>query len=374
MSVVSIIFLVFGIYSFLLTVSNILTLRKIKASPLLTKGPLISVCIPARNEEKNIGNCLESMMAQTYRNIEILVLDDDSSDKTAEIIREYMKKDSRIRYLKGKPLAGGWKGKTYAMQQMLDNSHGEYVFFTDADTIHTPKSISYGFSIASQYKADFISGYPKEDISNYGASLVVSAMCFNTCLFIPMALQQKLQKSAFAMSIGQYLFVRRSALLEIGGFDSFKDQIADDVNLVRTLVRHKHKAVFADLKEVLSCRMYSDFKPAFQGIGRSILGVIPAYLFPALILAILLLLASALSGITSLVLMFVLGYSQTLLFILIGSFLLWFSWMLGALFHGFPLKVAASQPLAFLMTVALYVYGLVKKKSNQKLTWKGREV
>ncbi len=106
------------------------------------KGPLVSVLIPARDEEKNIGRCLRSLSKQDYNNIEILVLDDDSSDGTGRIIEKFSKKDTRIRLIQGRSLDRGWKGKSYACHQLSREAAGEYYVFTDADTLHFPNSVS----------------------------------------------------------------------------------------------------------------------------------------------------------------------------------------------------------------------------------------
>ena len=105
-------------------------------------NPLISVLIPARNEEDNIDKCLMSLMDQDYRNIEILVLDDNSTDNTSEIIKRISKTYKNIKFIKGKPLHEGWTGKNYACYQLYKESKGKYLFFTDADTIHNKRSIS----------------------------------------------------------------------------------------------------------------------------------------------------------------------------------------------------------------------------------------
>lgn len=374
MLIVALVFVIWGLYAIIMAIANIITLKKMKASPLLVDGPLVSICIPARNEENNIGSCLESMKNQLYKNIEILVLDDNSTDNTEQIIKDHMKLDPRIKYLKGSKLPEGWKGKQNAMKQLVENAKGEYIFFTDADTIHTNKSVAYGYSIAKEYGGEFISGYPKENIGKFFAAVVVSAMVFNTSLFVPIALQNKLQAKCYAMSIGQYLFMKKSALLEIGGIERIKDSITDDVCLAREMAATGHKQLFIDLKDVLECKMYSNFPDAFRGLGRSILGVIPMALLPLIFFAVVLLTAASLSLIVSTIMLILKGYDVYWMAICIGSFLLWLSWFLCAKFHGFKTSVAVSQPLAYFITVCLYCYGIFKRKTKSKVIWKGREV
>lgn len=372
--ILGIVIFAMGLYSFMLTVSNVLTLRKLKPRTLLTDGPLVTICIPARNEESNIGRCLESMTKQNYRNIEILALDDSSEDRTAEIIKQYEQKDPRVHYIKGLPLPSGWKGKLYGMHQMLQRSNGEFLLFTDADTIHTPDSVAFGLTLLENRKADYLSGYPTEDIPGYWTELTVSAMVFSTSLMVPLLIQQKLQLSFFALSIGQYLFMRKEALLACGGFEPIKNQIADDVSLTRQMVKHHKKTLFADLKHVLTCQMYTDFGDAIRGLSRSLLGVIPRSLIPLIVVAVSILIPCALALPISAVMMLTMGFQAEAILMLAGGALLWAGWFIGCRFHGFSLKAAISQPITFLIIIYLYWRGVFMRKANKRVIWKGREV
>ncbi len=112
--------------------------------------PLISVLIPARNEEKNIRRCLRSLLRQDYPNLEIIVLNDNSSDDTAGVVGEYVKKNKNIKLITGLPLPSGWLGKSFACQQLADAAKGEYLLFTDADTLHFKSSVSSSLSAILQ--------------------------------------------------------------------------------------------------------------------------------------------------------------------------------------------------------------------------------
>src|SRR4030042_168121 len=101
-------------------------------------APLISILVPARDEEENIRTCLESLQRQEYPNFEILVLDDNSTDNTATIVTEMAGKDSRIRLLRGQPLPPDWAGKPFACYQLAQKANGSWLLFVDADTVHAP--------------------------------------------------------------------------------------------------------------------------------------------------------------------------------------------------------------------------------------------
>ena len=371
--------LVVGLWATLLSFSNRRVMEKLKNTAPHSEKPLVSIAIPARNEEHFIQACVSSLTAQSYENIEILILDDNSTDNTAKIVSLLQESDHRVRIIKGKPLKKGWRGKLYAMQQLYEESKGEYILFTDADTVHNPTSIEYGLGILINEKASMVSGYPKQQGKSVWVQTLVSAMLFNTVLYMPLKLQQKLQWSPFAMAIGQYLLLKRTLLDDIDGFTSMSDVICDDVMLARACTRTSHKYVFADMKEALSCTMFSTFRGGFEGLERSIIGVIniKTYMVPLIVVAAAVLIACACAPIAT-VAMFIAWLTNTalsplpFLLLLAGTLLLFGSWTATGLYHGFPLKVAIQGPIAFVFVVAMYLHGYYRKVSGKGFVWKGR--
>lgn len=373
--------LVVGLWATLLSFSNRRVMEKLKKTAPISEKPLVSIAIPARNEEHFIQACVSSLIDQSYENIEILILDDNSTDNTALEAQQLQKQDSRVRIIKGKPLKKGWRGKLYAMQQLYEESKGEYLLFTDADTVHNPGSVEYGLGIIIHEQASMVSGYPKQIGKGLWVQTLVSAMLFNTVLYMPLKLQQKVQWSPFAMAIGQYLLLKRTVLEDIGGFSSIPDVICDDVMLARACTRTGHKYVFADMKDALSCRMFSTFKNGFKGLERSITGVIDikAYMVPLVLLAAVVLLACAIAPLATVAMLIALLYNPALsplpFFLLLGgSFLLFGSWTATGLYHGFPLKVSIQGPIAFVFVVAMYIHGYYRKVSGKGFMWKGRNI
>lgn len=368
-----------GIYALILSVSNVVVISRQLPRKLESDGPLVSILVPARNEEKNLEACINSLMKQDYPNIEILILDDNSTDGTWKIIEAYVEKDKRIHGIKGKPLPEGWKGKLFAMQQLYEAANGKYLLFTDADTTHTPQSVAFGYSVAIKNNAALVSGYPKQFCPNWRIGTIISAMLFNTVLYLPLALQKKYPKSLFAMAIGQYLFIDSAALKDIGGFTTFCNTITDDVQLAREFVKKGHRQLLVDASNAVSCTMYPTTKEAFKGLERSIIGVIPIKLFPAILLAVIVLLccgfapffAIAFIGLTiSGVETFVL---PTIL-ITIGVVLLYGIWALMALFHGYPANVAFLGFMTFLWICVMYIHGVYRTITKKGFVWKGRSV
>ena len=368
-----------GIYALLLSISNVQVLSKQIPRKLTHDGPLISILVPARNEEQNLPSCIESLQKQEYRNIEILVLDDNSTDQTWNVIQSYAEKDPRVRGVKGLPLADGWKGKLFAMQQLFEAAKGEYLLFTDADTTHTPQSVAFGYSVATKNNAALVSGYPREICPSWGVGSIISAMLFNTVLYVPLALQRSYPKSIFAMAIGQYLFIRRSALEDIQGFTRFKNTITDDVHLAREFVKQGHRQLLVDASSAVSCTMYATTKEAFGGIERSIVGVIPLKLFPLIVLAVIVLLCCGLapSATAAWIVVAALGYESFIIpaiLTTIGTVLLYGIWAIMALFHGYPISVALTGYVTFFWICGMYIHGLFRTFTKKGFSWKGRTI
>lgn len=125
---------------------------------MLADLPSVSVCIPARNETDAMTQCLEAVIANTYPKLEIIVLDDNSGDNTSHLIKAFA--HSGVRFVEGSPLAEGWLGKNYALQELLDEASGSYVLFMDVDTRIKPDTIEQLVSYAQQEKAAMVSVLP----------------------------------------------------------------------------------------------------------------------------------------------------------------------------------------------------------------------
>ena len=125
-------------YFFILSLANHYEMWRFTLSSEIFEGPMVSVLVPARNEEQNIERCLNSLRNQLYKNFEILVLNDNSTDNTLDILNRIAAADSRVKVFNGEPLPEDWYGKPFALHQLARQAQGEIMIFTDADTVHTP--------------------------------------------------------------------------------------------------------------------------------------------------------------------------------------------------------------------------------------------
>jgi chlorobactene glucosyltransferase len=235
--------------------------------------PFISVVIPARNEEAKIGRCLESMLAQDYPNFELIVIDDRSTDKTAEIIESFAKRDSRIKFVRGKDAPDGWVGKCNALAFAVGFASGDWYIFTDADTCHQPNSLRDAIGYATANKVDLVSFVPLQELGSFFERIVMTVLLSSFLLGDPFhTVNDPLAKRAYAY--GQYIICRRRSYLALGGHQSVRDTIVEDHALGRVFKEKGYKIAVADGKTLYRVRMYMDLESMWQGWTKNLYSLI----------------------------------------------------------------------------------------------------
>jgi len=250
---------------------NLRTLRRADVcGELPDPPPLISILIPARNEEANIGTCLESLLSQDYPNFEILVLDDSSSDGTAGIVERIAAGDSRLRLLKGEPLPAGWAGKPFACHQLSREAKGSWLLFTDADTVHAPCTLSHILHAALTSNAALVSGFPLQRNTSLLQKMTMPILFYFLLLCgLPFWwLQRSREHPLPSLAIGQFMFFSAGEYRSVGGHEAVKSQLIEDVELGMVMWRHNYRQLTLDLTPLVSCQMYREFGTMWQGINR----------------------------------------------------------------------------------------------------------
>lgn len=248
--------------------------------------PKISVLVPARNESKKIENCLISLLEQDYNKLEIIVLDDNSTDDTYEKIKALIDdynaykssipvndddKEKTIRLLSGLPLKDGWVGKNYACYQLEKAATGDYILFTDADTVHSPDSISSGFQCLISNNLDALSAFPEMQMDTFAEKMVIGFIKFGILLFLPLYSTKKTRHRLFNTALGSYMFYRRKAYRAAGGHAAIFDKCLEDINMSILLKNKGFKFSVFDGYRTYSTRMYSSFTDIAKGFSRFIL-------------------------------------------------------------------------------------------------------
>ena len=158
-------------YTFFVSILNVFSFSKPK--PLFPKkGNLLSIIVPCRNEEENIGNCVESILSQDYKNFELLLIDDNSTDNTWNIIQNLSKNNKNIYSFKGKSLPKNWAGKNWACDQAVRKSSGDFLLFIDADTTLSKYAVSSGLNHLEEDKIEFLTLVPKRRFYNITDNLI----------------------------------------------------------------------------------------------------------------------------------------------------------------------------------------------------------
>ncbi|MDR3146531.1 MAG: glycosyltransferase [Treponema sp.] len=262
--------LILACYFFFLSLANHYEMWLHTVPAELLEGPLVSVLIPARNEEQNIGRCLDSLCRQNYKNYEILVINDNSTDDTWAIISGMARRDPRIRVFNGEPLPDDWYGKPFALHQLAREARGEILLFTDADTIHSPASLSWAVTNITGTGADLVSGYVGQFLESFGERMTVPLMFFLTGFIIPLFMNRYTKLSFFSSAVGQYIAIKHRVFKEIGGCEAFKKKTSEDIYMARYVKRRGYSTMFLDITGEVHCRMYSGYRAAVEGIGKNI--------------------------------------------------------------------------------------------------------
>jgi len=230
--------------------------------------PLVSVLIPARNEEKNIQRCLKAFLKQDYPNFEVIVLDDNSTDNTYKIVKKLSEKNKNIRIYKGKPLPAGWLGKNFACHQLSRLAKGDYLIFTDADTYHYSNSISSSLAALLNNNFDALCPIPREIMITIHERMVIPFMNFAILLFMPLILIRKSKNPLFCTGVGQYFIFKRETYFGMGGHAAVKGKILEDVHIAKKTKEMGYSYMVFDGHKIVTCRMYRNFKEVFSGYSK----------------------------------------------------------------------------------------------------------
>jgi chlorobactene glucosyltransferase len=264
-SIVAVLLVIFAINLIL----NLRALRKPnRNSKIPEPAPLVSVLIPARNEEENIETCLKSLQKQDYTNFEVLVLDDNSKDCTAELVERMAAEDDRIKLIKGGPLPDGWAGKPFACYQIAEKAKGSWLLFVDADTTHAPHMLRSTLALALELNSSMLSGFPRQMAESLPEKIAMPTLYFVIMSWFPLWWLHRSIGRRPSLTIGQFILFRREEYWRIGGHTVVKDKILEDVWLGVETVRHGGRHVAIDLSTVFYCRMYREVGAMWEGFVK----------------------------------------------------------------------------------------------------------
>ena len=232
-------------------------------------APLISICVPARNEERNIRACVENLLAQNYPNFEVIVLDDRSTDKTLEILRQLAAQNERLQVISGVDLPVGWTGKPYALYQASSAARGDWLCFVDADTFLSHATLSACYAKAVETNADMFTIMTFQIVGSFWEKVVMPlVMTALSAGFSPRKVNDPNRKDAIAN--GQFILIKRSVYDAIGGHESVKDQIVEDKAISEQVKWNGYRLIVANGMQLARTRMYTSLPEMWEGWTKNI--------------------------------------------------------------------------------------------------------
>lgn len=261
--------LIIPLTNLFIIVYNLFTAPRLSKNKFKLFASKVSILIPARNEEYNIENCLKHVADQSYKNLEIIVLDDFSNDKTFSKAIKMSVNDERIKVIKGKKLPDGWMGKNWACMQLSRNSSGDYLIFVDADVTLEKDAIESTIFKMDNLKTDMLSVFPKQVMVTFGEKVTVAFLNWLLLSFLPLIKVYSSKRDFYTAANGQFMLWKRKVYFETGGHESVKNKVVEDIELSRLLKKNGYKIITLLGDDLVSCRMYRGFKEALSGFIKN---------------------------------------------------------------------------------------------------------
>lgn len=263
----------------IIAILNAITLPRLgkgKEAPQTAGGTemektLISVLVPMRNEAGQIAETVRCWLAQDDPAFEVLILDDESDDGSAQIVRQTAGDDPRFSVIAGKPLPEGWLGKNWACHQLSEAARGEILVFSDADVHWQPSALRTLRAALQRSGADLYTVWATQETVTWAERLVVPMIALSVVGYLPALAVHHLPWASLAAANGQCLAFRRAAYEKLGGHAAVRDQMVEDVVLARRAKRMGLKLRMADGAGLIICRMYHHWAEVRDGFAKNIL-------------------------------------------------------------------------------------------------------
>jgi len=255
----------------LLAVHGAVNARLLRVPTATTTAARVSVLLPVRDEALRVGPTLRSLLAQEGVDLEVVVLDDGSTDGTADVVRRVADGDPRVRLLTGRPLMAGWLGKPHACQQLAEAAAptSDVLVFVDADVVLAPHAVAATVALLEETGLDLLSPYPRQEAPG-ATALVQPLLQWSWLTFLPLRLAERSPRESLSAANGQLLAVRRTAYDRAGGHAAVHDQVVEDVQLLRAIKRTGGRGGVCDGTALATTRMYDSWDELVDGYTKSL--------------------------------------------------------------------------------------------------------
>ncbi|ADH99715.1 glycosyltransferase [Salisediminibacterium selenitireducens] len=328
--------------------------------------PLVSILVPMRNEERHAADCIDSLKQLDYDALQIVIIDDGSTDETATILEEAIDQDPRFSVIKGTGLPEGWVGKVHACHQLSKHAQGDYYLFVDADVRLEPETVQESISLMKA-ETGLLSGFPNYPLKGILGHLIVPLQHVIIHLHLPVMFANFTKWPMASAAHGAFMFFRKEAYLDAGGHEAVKQSLVEDVHITRAIKKAGWNSLLVNPTRLVTCHMYESNQEVWNGFSKNI--------YPGIgrnpILALLLVLFYAGTFVSPV--FFALHGLFTGLFVSFIPLLLTISikisidvmsrqkWWLGLF-----------MPVSMLLLSALIFYSMYLGLAQKGFTWKGR--
>jgi glycosyltransferase involved in cell wall biosynthesis len=334
--------------------------------------PAISVLIPARDEQDGIAAAVESALASTGVAFEVIVMDDGSTDRTADIVEAIAKKDARVRLERTQTLPIGWNGKQHACWALAHAARHDLLCFVDADVRLSTECLARVAALLVRGQRGLVSGFPRQMTETWLEQLLLPLIHFVLLGFLPVERMRNTTDPSFAAGCGQFILVQRKDYFACGGHAEIKTTMHDGLLLPRLFRQRGYRTDLTDLTDLATCRMYRNAWQVWQGLAKNATEGLAA---PVRILPISLLLF--LGQIVPFMLgawLWLVGGSSVAedVYVLIAMAGAWLPRFLGAYRFRQSWRGALLHPLGIGILLAIQWYALTRKLAGGSVTWKDR--
>ncbi len=336
----------------------------------LKYDPSVSIIVPAQNEEDSIKNCVDSLKALEYPEKEVIVVNGNSSDGTKQILARV----SGVRVVEEPPLPKGWVGKNWACHAGFENSKGELLLFTDADTVHAPESLKSSVQYLTENRLDMFTLIPRVVTEGFWENALLP-LVFQAIFFLSGGNRANNAKSHRFMANGQYILIRRSAYEKVGGHEALRSRIDEDYRMAQAVKSAdlKLKVVFAP--DFMETRMYKNFHEMWEGWSKNFfagsnyqvgwflfgMGLVFTFLLAPFLLLFYGVVAWLISG----------NYVLLVVGLLITGILTTRMAFMNWRWH-YRARYALALPLSVTIFLAIMFNSMIEYTTGRGVTWKGR--
>jgi hypothetical protein len=245
---------------------NVLLFRRLPARGAAAR---VSVLIPARNEERGIGEAIRSALASEGVEVEVVAYDDRSDDATAAIVRQLALEDGRVRLVDGLPLPAGWCGKQHACHQLAKHASMPFLCFIDADVRLQPNALRRMVAFQQASGADLVSGFPRQITVTVLERLLIPLIHFVLLGYLPIFFMRRSKSPGFAAGCGQLMLTTAAAYRESGGHSRVPATLHDGLRLPAQYRTARLRTDIFDATDVATCRMYRSAGQVWSGLAKN---------------------------------------------------------------------------------------------------------